>query len=99
MSHYNYTSKTELQHLLQEFQQTDRMPSKLVKVCENMVWGLTRRFRFATYDIDETVQNMVLLLLQKKNNIKPEGNVFGYLSQCCMNLLRKRARDSSAYKR
>lgn len=51
-----------------------------------------------TFDEDEIVQEAVVVILERADNIKLEGNVFSYLTTVILNHCRQLARNSNTYR-
>lgn len=79
-----YVTKERLRELVKDCQATGRMSSELLEAFGRIAHGLYSYMgKPGLVDEDDYKQEAYLRLLARFHLIRPEGNLFCYLTQCC----------------
>lgn len=86
-----YVQPEELKRLIGRFQGEGQLSPELVKVLDRIITGLAGRYGYST-DLDDKRQEFFLKVMEKRDAIRQDRNVFGYLTAIAVNILRRRPR-------
>lgn len=89
-----YIDTKTLSQLIVQAQKEKKLSPELCEVISKVMCGLIDRWKFKLWNSDreDCVNDAIVLLTQKIDNIKPKYNCFSYLTTVCFNLLRQKYR-------